>query len=41
MHLKALRATFAAGLFAVANAAQAASPPVQPNDGPGAWATAR
>ncbi|MET0369681.1 MAG: alpha/beta hydrolase [Methylobacterium sp.] len=35
MHLKALRATFAAGLFAVANAAQAASPPVQPNDGPG------
>lgn len=35
MRLKALRATFAAGLLAVATAAQAASPPAQPNEGPG------
>ncbi|MCJ2013985.1 chlorophyllase/cutinase-like alpha/beta fold protein [Methylobacterium sp. J-076] len=36
MRLNVLRATLAAGVFAVAaSAAQAASPPVQPGDGPG------
>ena len=35
MRLKVLRATFAAGVLAVATAAQAASPPAQPNEGPG------
>ncbi len=35
MRLKVLRATFAVGLLAVATAAQAASPPAQPNEGPG------